>query len=96
MDILSGVVRTQAGVVLEKLDSYLTDHDLMAPLDLGAKGSCQIGGNVSTNAGGLRLLRYVLNHWQYFNIARGGGHTGHGLRGRVPHNVLVLKCTMMS
>ena len=60
MDILSGVVRTQAGVVLEKLDSFLTDHELMAPLDLGAKGSCQIGGNVSTNAGGLRLLRYVL------------------------------------
>jgi FAD/FMN-containing dehydrogenase len=30
----------------------------MAPLDLGAKGSCHIGGNVATNAGGLRLLRY--------------------------------------
>ena len=28
------------------------------PLDLAAKGSCQIGGNVSTNAGGIRLLRY--------------------------------------
>ena len=30
----------------------------MMPLDLGAKGSCQIGGNISTNAGGIRLLRY--------------------------------------
>ncbi|XP_023247156.1 D-2-hydroxyglutarate dehydrogenase, mitochondrial-like [Copidosoma floridanum] len=30
----------------------------MMPIDLGAKGSCLIGGNVSTNAGGLRLLRY--------------------------------------
>ena len=28
------------------------------PLDLGAKGKCQIGGNVSTNAGGLRLVKY--------------------------------------
>lgn len=28
------------------------------PLDLGAKGSCHIGGNLATNAGGLRLLRY--------------------------------------
>ncbi len=28
------------------------------PLDLGAKGSCQIGGNVATNAGGLRFMRY--------------------------------------
>ena len=48
----------QAGVVLEKLDSHLADHGLMVPLDLGAKGSCHLGGNVSTNAGGLRLLRY--------------------------------------
>lgn len=32
------------------------------PLDLGAKGSCQIGGNVSTNAGGLRLIRYGSLH----------------------------------
>ena len=35
---------------------------LMAPLDLGAKGSCHIGGNVATNAGGLRLLRYGSLH----------------------------------
>ena len=34
----------------------------MAPLDLGAKGSCRLGGNVSTNAGGLRLLRYGSLH----------------------------------
>jgi FAD/FMN-containing dehydrogenase len=32
------------------------------PLDLGAKGSCQIGGNISTNAGGLRFLRYRSMH----------------------------------
>lgn len=36
----------------------MESHKLMMPLDLGAKGSCQIGGNISTNAGGLRLLRY--------------------------------------
>ncbi len=30
------------------------------PLDLGARGSCQIGGNVSTNAGGVRVVRYGL------------------------------------
>lgn len=34
----------------------------MCPLDLGAKGSCHIGGNVATNAGGLRLLRYGSLH----------------------------------
>ena len=52
IDVHSGVVQTQAGVVLEKLDSELGEHGLMAPLDLGAKGSCNIGGNVATNAGG--------------------------------------------
>lgn len=62
LDENSSVVRVQAGVVLEKLDSFLSGHGLMVPLDLGAKGSCQIGGNVSTNAGGLRLLRYGSLH----------------------------------
>ena len=32
------------------------------PLDLGAKGSCHIGGNLATNAGGVRLLRYGSLH----------------------------------
>ncbi|KAJ8918438.1 hypothetical protein NQ315_008135 [Exocentrus adspersus] len=54
----SGVLVCQAGCILESLDSHLANHGLMMPLDLGAKGSCHIGGNVSTNAGGLRLLRY--------------------------------------
>lgn len=44
--------------MLEATDTYLADRGFMMPLDLGAKGSCQIGGNVSTNAGGLRLVRY--------------------------------------
>ncbi|CAH0557517.1 unnamed protein product [Brassicogethes aeneus] len=54
----SGVLVCEAGCILENLDERLSDHGLMMPLDLGAKGSCHIGGNVSTNAGGLRLLRY--------------------------------------
>lgn len=44
--------------MLEHLEDVVAEHNLMMPLDLGAKGSCHIGGNVSTNAGGLRLLRY--------------------------------------
>lgn len=41
------------------------------PIDLGAKGSCHIGGNISTNAGGLRFIRYgslhgnVLGRYKY-------------------------------
>jgi D-2-hydroxyglutarate dehydrogenase len=58
IDDYSGIVTCQSGVILENLDSTLREHDLIVPLDLGAKGSCHIGGNVSTNAGGLRLIRY--------------------------------------
>jgi D-2-hydroxyglutarate dehydrogenase len=38
------------------------ERSLIMPLDLGAKGSCHIGGNVATNAGGLRLVRYGSLH----------------------------------
>ena len=38
------------------------------PLDLGAKGSCHIGGNVATNAGGLRLLRYGSLHGSVLGV----------------------------
>uniref|UniRef100_G3P6J9 D-2-hydroxyglutarate dehydrogenase, mitochondrial n=1 Tax=Gasterosteus aculeatus aculeatus TaxID=481459 RepID=G3P6J9_GASAC len=57
-DSISGILTCQAGCVLENLSSHLEERDYIMPLDLGAKGSCHIGGNVATNAGGLRLLRY--------------------------------------
>jgi len=58
LDMSSGIVTVQAGCVLETLDNYLAEHGYMVPLDLGAKGTCTIGGNAATNAGGLRYLRY--------------------------------------
>ncbi|NXD27848.1 D2HDH protein, partial [Spelaeornis formosus] len=57
-DKVSGILVCQAGCVLERLNEYLDEQGFIMPLDLGAKGSCHIGGNVATNAGGLRLLRY--------------------------------------
>ncbi|XP_062438524.1 D-2-hydroxyglutarate dehydrogenase, mitochondrial isoform X4 [Rhea pennata] len=57
-DKVSGILVCQAGCILENLNQYLEEKDFIMPLDLGAKGSCHIGGNVATNAGGLRLLRY--------------------------------------
>ncbi|XP_058805835.1 D-2-hydroxyglutarate dehydrogenase, mitochondrial [Phymastichus coffea] len=57
-DQLAGTLVCEAGCVLQTLDEHLNRHGMMMPIDLGAKGSCLIGGNVSTNAGGLRLLRY--------------------------------------
>ncbi|KAK3806465.1 MAG: hypothetical protein J3Q66DRAFT_120710 [Benniella sp.] len=61
-DSVSGALVCDAGCILEVLDKYLEERGYIMPLDLGAKGSCHIGGNVSTNAGGLRLLRYGSLH----------------------------------
>ncbi|TXG59732.1 hypothetical protein EZV62_014305 [Acer yangbiense] len=62
LDKVSGILVCEAGCILENLISFLDNHGFIMPLDLGAKGSCQIGGNVSTNAGGLRLVRYGSLH----------------------------------
>lgn len=61
-DEVSGILVADSGVILEVADNYLSERGHVFPLDLGAKGSCQIGGNVAANAGGLRLLRYGSMH----------------------------------
>lgn len=58
IDALNFSVVVEAGCVLEALHEAVSAEDLMFPLSLGAKGSCQIGGNVATNAGGINVLRY--------------------------------------
>jgi FAD/FMN-containing dehydrogenase len=58
---INGVDRTmvvQSGVILQNLQEAAEEHGLMFPLDLGGRGSCTIGGNISTNAGGNRVIRY--------------------------------------
>ncbi|GAB2227358.1 hypothetical protein Droror1_Dr00009176 [Drosera rotundifolia] len=67
-DKVSGILVCEAGCVLENLESFLENEGFVMPLDLGAKGSCQIGGNVSTNAGGLRLVRYGSLHGNVLGI----------------------------
>ena len=58
----AGTLVCQAGCVLEDLSRHVEERGFVMPLDLGAKGSCHIGGNVATNAGGLRFLRYGSLH----------------------------------
>lgn len=48
----------EAGVVLQTLQDEAAKNDLLFALNLGAKGSCMIGGNIATNAGGLEAVRY--------------------------------------
>ncbi|WP_202814358.1 FAD-binding oxidoreductase [Falsirhodobacter sp. alg1] len=56
VDNFSAVV--EAGVVLEQFKETVAKAGLFFPLTLGAQGSCRIGGNVATNAGGVNVLRY--------------------------------------
>jgi FAD/FMN-containing dehydrogenase len=58
LDTLSNTVTAEAGVVLEKLHEAADAAGLLFPLSLGAQGSCQIGGNLSSNAGGTAVLAY--------------------------------------
>ena len=63
-----GALVCQAGCILENLNAYVAEYGYTMPLDLGAKGSCHIGGNVATNAGGIRLLRYGSLHGTVLGI----------------------------
>ena len=60
VDPLALTVRVQAGAVLAAVHQHCEAHGLTWPIDLAAKGSCQIGGNIATNAGGVKVIRYGL------------------------------------
>ena len=51
-------ITVDAGVVLQVIQETAKANGRLFPLSLGAEGSCQIGGNISTNAGGVQALRY--------------------------------------
>ena len=58
VDPLNNTLTAEAGAVLANIQQAAADVDRFFPLSLGAEGSCTIGGNVSTNAGGVNVLRY--------------------------------------
>jgi FAD/FMN-containing dehydrogenase len=51
-------VRCGAGVITEQLQHYAEERDLFYPVDFASAGSSQIGGNISTNAGGIKVIRH--------------------------------------
>jgi D-lactate dehydrogenase (cytochrome) len=58
VDPLDYTITVEAGCVLQRIQEAAATVDRLFPLSLGAEGSCQIGGNLSTNAGGINVLRY--------------------------------------
>ncbi len=58
VDTQSNTMTVEAGVILANAQQRAADADRLFPLSLGAEGSCTIGGNLSTNAGGIAALAY--------------------------------------
>src|SRR5271167_1218154 len=58
IDPVNFTMTVEAGCILAHLHQAAAEADRLFPLSLGAEGSCQIGGNPSTNAGGIAVLRY--------------------------------------
>jgi FAD/FMN-containing dehydrogenase len=58
VDPLNRTITVDAGCILEDVQDAATAHGCLFPLSLAAEGSCTIGGNLSTNAGGTAVLRY--------------------------------------
>ncbi len=60
VDLLGATVRVQAGAITEAVHQHTAEHGLTWPVDFASKGSSQVGGNIATNAGGVKVIRYGL------------------------------------
>jgi D-lactate dehydrogenase (cytochrome) len=60
LDLASNTMTVEAGMILQNAQAHAAEADRLFPLSLGAQGSCTIGGNLSTNAGGTAALAYGL------------------------------------
>ncbi len=60
VDVLGGTVRVQAGAVTQAVHEHCAHAGLTWPVDFASKGSSHVGGNIATNAGGVKVLRYGL------------------------------------
>jgi FAD/FMN-containing dehydrogenase len=58
VDPLGNTMTVEAGCILAKAQEAANEADRLLPMSLGSEGSCEIGGNISTNAGGTAVLRY--------------------------------------
>ncbi len=60
VDVLGATVRVEAGAVTEAVHQHCAPHGLTWPVDFASKGSSHVGGNIATNAGGVKVIRYGL------------------------------------
>src|SRR5918994_635506 len=83
LDLLNDTATVEAGCVLANVQRAAADAGRLFPLSLAAEGSCQIGGNLSTNAGGVNVLRYGTAREQVLGmeVVLPDGRVWNGLRG---------------
>jgi len=83
LDVLNDTLTAEAGCVLAAVQRAADDAGRLFPLSLAAEGSCQIGGNLSTNAGGVNVLRYGAAREQVLGleVVLPDGRVWNGLRG---------------
>ncbi len=63
-DPMDQIVRVEPGVITQTIQEFATEKKLYFPVDFASKGSSQIGGNIATNAGGVKVLRYgLMRNW---------------------------------
>jgi len=74
-DAADRMLTVQPGIALETVQKAAREHGLVYPVDFAARGSCAIGGNIATNAGGIRVVRYGnTRHWiAGLKLVAGGG-----------------------
>jgi len=68
IDVAGRTMSVQAGCVLQHVQTAAKATGLLYALDLGARGSCTIGGNIATNAGGVSVLRYGMTREQILGL----------------------------
>lgn len=68
LDRISGTMTVQSGAPLQTVQEKAEQNGFYYPVDLGARGSCTIGGMLSTNAGGNRVIRFGMTRQQVLGI----------------------------
>ncbi|MDH3667975.1 MAG: FAD-binding oxidoreductase [Paracoccaceae bacterium] len=83
VDPLNDTITVEAGVTMEAVQQAAEEVDRLFPLSIGSRGTCQIGGNLSTNAGGIHVVRYGTARAMVLGleVVTGQGEVWDGLRG---------------
>jgi FAD/FMN-containing dehydrogenase len=83
VDIQNSTITVGAGAILKQVQDSAAEHGKLFPLSLAAEGSCTIGGNLATNAGGVQVLRYgnMRDLTLGLEVVTANGEIWNGLRG---------------